>query len=131
MTISVGVAARNAELDAALEPALDNGYLRIYSGTVPTNADAALGAAVLLAELRFGATAFGAASGGTKTANTIASATASATGTASFFRAFKSDATTVVMQGAVATSGSDLNLSTTSINSGDTVSVSSFAVSAV
>lgn len=38
---------------------LDNGYLRIYDGTQPTNADTAIGAQVLLAELRFNATASG------------------------------------------------------------------------
>ena len=41
----------------AIADALDNGYCRIYSGTVPTNANTALGAQVLLAELRFAATA--------------------------------------------------------------------------
>ena len=130
MTISVGVAARNAELDAALEPALDSGYLRIYSGSVPANADAALGGATLLAELRFGNPAFPAASSGTKTANAITSGTAAATGTPTFFRALKSDGTTVVVQGSAGVSSGDLNFGN-SINSGDTVAVSSFALSAV
>ena len=128
MAVTVGVAARNTELNAALEPALDSGYLRIYSGTVPTNADAALGGATLLAELRFGATAFGAASAGTATANAITSGTAAASGTPTFFRTFKSDGTTVVMQG---TAGAASDLVIGAITTGDTVSVSSFAVSAV
>lgn len=128
MSLTVGVAARNAELDAALEPALDNGYLRIYSGTMPANADASLGAATLLAELRFGATAFGVASAGTKTANAITGATAVASGTPTFFRAFKSDGTTVVIQGTAGASG-DLVIG--AINSGDTIAISSLAVSAV
>lgn len=130
MTISVGVAARNAELDAALEPALDSGYLRIYSGTVPANADAALGSATLLAELRFGATAFPAASSGTKTANAITSGVAVATGTPTFFRALKSDGTTVVMQGTAGVGSGDLSLGS-AITADDTVSATSFAVSAV
>lgn len=130
MTISVGVAARNAELDAALEPALDSGYFRIYSGSVPANADAALGGATLLAELRFAATAFPAASSGTKTANAIAPAIAAASGTPSFFRALKSDGVTCVLQGTAGASG-DLVTSPGTINSGDNVSVGSFALSAV
>lgn len=129
MTISVGVAARDAGLDAANEPALDSGYLRVYSGSVPANADASLGAATLLAELRFGNPAFGAASSGTKTANAITNGTAAATGTPTFFRALKSDGTTCVLQGSAGVSSGDLSFAT-SINSGDTVAVSAFALSA-
>lgn len=128
MSLTVGVAARNAELDAAIEPALDGGYLRIYSGAVPANADASLGSPTLLAELRFGSPAFGSASSGTKTANAITGAVAVASGTPTFFRALKSDGSTVVIQGTAGASG-DLVLS--GISSGDSVTVASFAVSAV
>lgn len=130
MTISVGVAARNAELNAALEPALDTGYLRIYSGSVPANADAALGGATLLAELRFGATAFGAAGSGTATANAITSGPAIAIGAPTFFRALKSDGTTVVVQGSAGVGSGDLSFARAFI-SGDTVAVSSLSASAV
>jgi hypothetical protein len=54
----------------------------------------------------------------------IASATAVATGTASFWRR-QTSGSTVVDQGSCATSGSDLNLNTTSVTSGSTVSVTS------
>lgn len=113
----------------ALVDLLDSGYLRIYDGTIPTNADTAVGAQTLLAELRFNATAFGSASNGVATANALtADSSANATGTASWFRALKSDGTTVVMDGTVGTSGEDLNLNTTSIVSGAAVSVSSMTV---
>jgi len=77
----------NAEADA-VGNALNNGYIRIYDGTQPTNADTAVGAQVLLAELRFGADAFPAASAGVLTANAITDdSSANATGTASWVQA--------------------------------------------
>jgi hypothetical protein len=118
----------NAEADA-LARLLDNGYLRIYSGSQPTNADTALGAQVLLAELRFNATSAPAASAGVLTFNAITSDTAAdATGTAAFYRALKSDGTSVVMDGSVGTSSADLVLNSTAIQSGAQVDVTSFAV---
>jgi hypothetical protein len=77
--------------------ALNNGYMRVYSGTVPTNGDTALSGNTLLAELRFGATAFAAASGGSAAANAITEdGTADASGTPTFARLFQSDGTTAV-----------------------------------
>jgi hypothetical protein len=106
---------------------LDNGYLRIYDGTRALTADTAIGAQVLLAELRFNATAAPAAVAGVLTFNAItADATANATGTASWFRALKSDGTSAAFDGTVGTSDSDLILNTTSIVSGAEVSISSF-----
>lgn len=110
-----------------LSDQLDNGYLRIYSGTKPATADTALSGNTLLAELRFNGIAAPAASGGVLTFNAISSDTsADATGTATFFRCFKSDGTTVVMDGTVGTSDANLVLSTTSITAGQTVAVTSF-----
>jgi hypothetical protein len=81
----------------------------------------------LLAELRWNATAFGAASSGVATANAItADTSADNTGTATWFRALKSDGTTVVFDGSVGTSGADLNLNSTAISAGATVSVTAF-----
>jgi len=121
---SITAANRSRAADAVVVRA-NSGSLRIFSGTVPANIDAALGAAVLLATLPMSATAFGAASSGVATANAITSATAAASGTASFFRVLESDGTTGVYQGTVGTTGAELNLSTVSILSGGTVSVSS------
>jgi hypothetical protein len=118
----------NAEADA-LARLLDNGYLRVYSGSQPTNADTALGAQVLLAELRFNATSAPAASAGVLTFNALTSDTsADATGTAAFYRALKSDGSSVVMDGSVGTSSADLVLNSTAIQSGAQVDVTSFAV---
>ncbi len=117
--------AVNAEADA-LSVLLDNGYLRIYDGTQAATADTALGAQVLLAELRFNATAAPAASGGVLTFNAITQdSNANNTGTASWFRALKSDGSTVMFDGTVGTSGSDINIATTAIVAGAIVGVTS------
>lgn len=124
--------AVNAQADA-LSDLLDNGYLRIYDGTQPANANTAVSTQVLLAELRFNATAAAAASAGTLTMNAITQdSSANNTGTATWFRALKSDGSTVVFDGSVGTSGCDINLGSTSITSGSSVGVTSmtFTVSA-
>lgn len=116
--------AANAAADA-IAPLANSGKLRIYDGSQPANANAGIGAATLLAELTMNATAFGAAAAGVITANAITSGTAAATGTAAWFRIWKSDGTTSLMDGSVGTSGCDLNLNSTAIQSGATVSVTS------
>jgi hypothetical protein len=116
----------NAAADAVCALA-DTGYLRLYTTPQATDANTALGAQTLLAELRFGATAFGAASGGVATANAISSDTdANATGTAVWFRVLKSDGSTVLFDGSVGTSGADLNLNSTAIQIHAQVDVTAF-----
>lgn len=127
MAIQTSIAARNAELDA-LAPLANNGYIRIYTGSIPATPETAV-SGTLLAELRFNATAFGAASGGVITANAItADSSADNTGVAGTYRALASDGTTALWDGTVSTSGADLNLNSTSINAGVTVTISSLTV---
>lgn len=112
---------------SALASLLNGGFLRIYSGTQPASADTALSGNTLLAELRFGSPAFGAPVNGLLTANAITSdSDAKATGTATFFRAYGSDGTTVVMDGSVGTSAANMIIATTSVAQHQTVSCSSF-----
>lgn len=120
-------AAVNAQADA-LSLLLNNGYLRMYTASQPANADTALGAQTLLAELRFNATAAAAAVAGLITFNAITGANAAASGTAAFFRCLKSDGTTVVFDGTIDVSGNTPNLvlNSTAISAGAAVSVSSF-----
>lgn len=126
MNTQLADATVNAQGDA-LAALLNNGYLRIYSGTQPANANTALSGNTMLAELRYNATAAPATAGGVITFNAITSASsAAATGTATFFRAFKSDGTSVVMDGSVGTSAANMIIATTSISAGQTVSCSSF-----
>lgn len=108
------------------------GLWRIYDGSVPADADAALSGNTLLAELTFSDPAYGgavdAAPGATATANAITDdSSADATGTASFYRKFDSNGL-IVEQGAVSTSGAELNLNTVSIVAGATVSITSSTV---
>jgi hypothetical protein len=125
----LAVAFRNSALNTILAN-LNSGFLRIYDGTQPTDADTAITTQNLLAELTFGSTAFASASGGSATANAISDDTdANATGTASWFRCFKTDGTTAVMDGSVGTSGCNLNLNTTAIQIHADVAVTSFTVS--
>ena len=115
----------NAEANAVGD-ALNSGYIRIYDGTQPANADTAVGAQVLLAELRFGADAFGAASTGTITANAITDdSSANATGTATWARILASNGTTVWFDGSVGTSAANVVINTVSIVTGAVVSCSS------
>lgn len=110
----------------AVTALLNSGFIKVYSGSQPGLNVAVTG--TLLATMTFGATAFGASSSGTATANAITSGTAGNTGTAGYFALVKSDTTTVVGTGSVGTSGSDLNLNSTSISSGAPVSCSAFTI---
>lgn len=129
MTISLSTATRNAKLDAITTIIGSSGLLRIYDGTPPASANAALSSNTLLAELALSSTFAAGASSGALTASSITQdSSANATGTASFFRIYKSDGTTCIMQGTVNTSGGDLNLNTLSLVSGAAVSVTSFVL---
>lgn len=102
--------------------------MKIYSGTPPANAAAALAGNTLLATLVCAATPISGTSdtgtAGRATWAAIASAVAVATGVATFFRTTTS-ADVVVDQGTVDTATADLILSTTSLAAGATVSCSS------
>ena len=130
MALAFVEALRNAQLDevtAEIDAGAAGGLLRIYDGVRPATGGATT---TLLAELTMSVTSFPAASGGTMTANTITDdSSANATGTATWFRIVDSDLN-FVMDGDVGTSGSDLNLNTTSITAGATVSVTSFVLNA-
>jgi hypothetical protein len=118
----------NAEADA-IGNALNNGYIRIYDGAQPANADTAVGGQTLLAELRFGADAFPAAAAGLLIANAITpDSSANATGTASWARILASDGTTVYFDGSVGTASANVILNTTSIVAGLEVSCSALTL---
>ncbi len=119
-------ASANAEANA-LAALLNSGLIRIYSGTQPATADTAITSQTLLATLTFNATAFPTAVNGVVTANAIAQdPSAAASGTASWFRCLKSDATTVVMDGSIGTASANLVLNSVAISSGAAVQCSSF-----
>ena len=128
MTIKYTTTIRNAMLDAITSAAGGSALLRIYDGTRPANANTAVSTQVKLAELTCNATFAPSATGGVLTLNAITGANALTGGTASWFRITTSAGTTTVLDGDCGTSGSDLNLSTLIIASGQPISITSFTI---
>lgn len=120
----------------AFNTAVDAGtaaVVNIYDGSPPVDADAALAANNMLAQLTCSSVAFGAPTdnnpGAKVTANAITSdASADSTGTASFFRILTQNAGTVCLQGTAGTATADLILNTTAITSGSTVAITAATV---
>jgi len=128
MAVTHSTAARNAATDAVTNLISTSGKLvfRISPSSV-----ASPGTAV--ATLSLSATAFGASSSGTATANAITSDT-NATGNASpvAFATLQTSGGTIVIQCAVAASGSDINMTNgLTVAAGDTVSCSSLTYTAL
>ncbi len=130
MALAFIAACRNNMLDeitALIDAGSGAGKIRIYDGTRPATCGTAT---TLLAELTCSDPSCGAASAGVLTFSSITDdSSADATGTATWFRVVDSD-NTCVIDGNVGTSGSDLNLNSTSITSGATVSITSFTITA-
>lgn len=124
MALGYVTTLRNAMLDQITSAIGNAGLLRIYDGTRPATGGTATS---LIAQLT-GGTPWAPASGsGQVTANAITGANAGASLTATWFRWTTSGGVAVV-DGNVGTSGSDLNLTTTTIVSGQPVSVTSFVI---
>lgn len=124
----LSIASWNLALDAAIN-VLNSGFLEIYDGAQPSTPDVAVTSQNKLAKLPLGATAFGASSSGTKTANAITNGSGLVASTATWFRAFKSDDSTAVIDGSAGTSGTDLVLNDAAITVGGTVQVTSWTIS--
>ncbi len=133
MALNTQITDAVANAMCAIVTALCNGgTINLYDGTQPANANTAVGGGNdLLVTLTFNGTAFGSPSAGVATANAITSGTAIATGTATWFRVLKSDASTVVYDGSVGTSGCNLNLNSNAIQINATVSITSLTFSAL
>lgn len=126
MALAYIVTLRNSMLDLITTQAGAGALIRIYDGARPATGGATT---VLLAELTGGTPFAPAAASGVLTLTAITQdSSANATGTASWFRIVKADGVTHVLDGSVAVSGSDLNLTTTSIVSGQPVSITSFTI---
>lgn len=131
--VTGAIARAMADAITAANDAGTAAVIEIYAGTVPADAEATPSSPTTLAVLTMSATSFGAATdlnpGARITANSItADSSADATGTAAYFRIKTQSGGTVTMQGSAGTSGCDLNLNTTAITAGSTVSISSATV---
>jgi hypothetical protein len=90
MTLSFTTAVADALLNSYGTSLNSTGFLAVFSGAAPVNADAALasGTNTVLAIAAFSATAFPAASAHSLSANAITGQNAYSSGTATFFRTF-------------------------------------------
>ena len=119
MAVSMNVTLRNNRLDQITAFAGASAQIKIYTS----------GGSTLIDTLTCSSTFAPASSGGVLTLNAITAATAVATGTAATASIYKSDGTTLVMSGlTVGTSGSNINLSSTSITTGDSIAISSATI---
>ena len=125
MALAYPATLRNARLDAITTAVGTAGFIRIYDGVRPATGGTVT---VLLAELTVAGAFAPAAAAGVLTVNTVTQdSSANATGTATWFRVVTS-AGVFVIDGSVAVSASDMNLTTTSIVLGGPVAISSFTI---
>lgn len=142
MTLKVSTGLRNGLLaTGSVKSQLDGGFIKIYAGAVPADADAALGAATLLCTISLNSTGTGinfdtAAAGGTlaKAPAQVWSGVNVAAGTATFYRHVAStdtggaSTTEPRIQGAVAVAGAEMNLSSVALTNGATQTLDYYTV---
>lgn len=128
MAARYATATRNSMLDVIstkIDAGAGAGYLEVRSGSQPANANtAASGTLLVTITLKDPSVASGASSGvlTLDVSGTAPSGTAGATGTAGWGRVYDSNGNAVV-DGSVGTSGTDFIISSTSITSGQSVSL--------
>jgi hypothetical protein len=130
MALKLSTSLRNALMDAITTAVGNGGKLDIYDGSRPASPQVAVGAQVKLAEFVCGTPFAPASSAGVLSPTIPAQVNALATSTATWFRQYKSDGTTAVIDGDVGTAGADLNLNTASIVSGGPVVINSWTITA-
>lgn len=119
-------AARNRQVDSIGDD-FNNATLKIYTGSQPAAGGAASG--TLLVTITLPADAMAAAAAGVAAKSGTWSGTAVATGTAGWFRV-ESSAGSRWYDGAVTATGAggEIELTSTSITSGQTVSIATFSI---
>lgn len=132
MAHQYSITVNNARLDAIETTIGTAPILRIRSGSAPANC-AATRSGTVLASLTLPSDWMAAASSGSKAkSGTWQDTSADATGTAGHFEIMDSTGTTCHMQGTVTATGGggDLTLDSTSITTGQSVTVTSFTITA-
>jgi hypothetical protein len=123
MPIVYSTALKNTRLDAVTTAIGASGFLVIGTSSLASPATG------ILAKIPLSATAAAAASGGVLTLNGLPlSVSATGSGTAAKAELWKSDNTVVASGLTVGTSGTDVIIGTTTIASGNTVQVTSAAI---
>lgn len=142
MAFKFSTGLRNGMMGASgFKALMDNCWVRIYAGTEPATADAALGGATLLDELTVSGDGITGLTFGTPANATISKAsgevwsgTAVATGDATFFRVVKTSdtgaasTTDLRVQGSVGELGADMNLSDATFTSGVPFTLNYFSI---
>ena len=128
--MNLATASASAAL-AAVTTLLNGGTLVFYSGTQPITPETALSGNTALVTFTFAATAFGAPSFSSPNEQATATFSASsvsptAQGTATFARGLASNGTTVVADFTVGTTGTDIIIGNTGVQTGVPVTISSF-----
>lgn len=121
---------KNARLDAITTALGSSGFLRIYSGTQPTNPDTALSGNTLGAELALTAIFAPTVLSGVLTANAITSDSSADNSITATWGTLCTSGGTRKIDFSVGTSGADLNLNSVAISSGASVAVSSLTITA-
>ena len=132
MTLQISVAVRNAMLDTIESTVSTSAVLKIRTGAQPANC-AAADTGTVLATMSLPSDWMAAADAGSKAlSGTWQDASADATGTAAHFRVYASDGTTCHMQGSVTATGAggDMTLDNTSVAAGQSITISSFTLTA-
>ena len=129
MAVTHTTTFRNTVADLVDSTIGASGKLVFHTSAMSTANTAVTG---VVATLPFSATAFGAASGGVITANAITSDTNAAGGTIAY-ATFQTSGSVVVVHCAVATSASDINITSggLAVTAGDTVSCSALSYTAM
>lgn len=130
MAVQASVSVRNAILDSIETTIGTAPILKIRTGAQPATCATADSGTVLVT-MTLPSDWLAAASSGSKAlSGTWQDASADATGTAAHFRIYDSGGSTCHIQGAVGTSGSDLNLDSVSITAAQSVTITSFTIAA-
>jgi hypothetical protein len=128
MAIQYSLEVNNARLDTIESTAGVSAVLKIRSGAAPANC-ATADSGTVLATINLPSDWMAAASGGTKAKlGTWQDASADAAGTGGHFRIYKSDGTTVVMQGTFGTTGTDMIADSATFAVGQQFTVTSFTL---
>ena len=131
MAIQYSTTARTNSMSQLITDIGASCKIKIWTGSAPANC-ATADTGTLLVTFTGNAGGFGTASAGVLTASAVASANAVASGTAGYFRIYPSadTSTNAVVQGTVGTSGTDMIVTNTSINSGQSCTFTSLTVTA-
>ena len=128
LNTKTSIASVNLGLNAAFD-VLNGGFIEFYDGAQPASPDVAVTTQNKLSKNSLNATAFAAAGSGSKIANPITNSTALMAGTPTWFRAFKADDATAVIDGTAGVAGTNAILAAASYVAGDVVAVTGWTIS--